>query len=70
MVRFNTWYIILTKSCRKFRRARAKSSYTKMLLLRISVDSIAQMVERRSRNPNMRVRIPLETTNFSLFSAV
>ena len=35
-----------------------------------SVDSIAQLVERRSRNLKMRVRIPLETTNFSLFSAV
>ena len=38
--------------------------------LPIPVDSIAQLVERRSRNPKMRVRIPHETTNFSLFSAV
>ena len=29
-----------------------------------------QSVERRYRNPKMRVQIPLETTNFSLFSAV
>ena len=26
--------------------------------------SIGQLVERRSRNPKMRVQIPLETTNF------
>ena len=31
---------------------------------------VTQLVERRSRNPKTRVRIPLETTNFSLFSAV
>ena len=29
--------------------------------------SIAQLVERPSRNPKMRVQIPLETTNFLLF---
>ena len=32
--------------------------------------SIAQLVEQQSRNPKMRVRIPLETTNFSLFCGV
>ena len=31
---------------------------------------IAQLVERRSRNPKMRVQIPLERTNFSLSFAV
>ena len=30
------------------------------------VSSIAQLVERRSRNPKMRVQIPLEAKNFSL----
>ena len=34
------------------------------------VGSVAQLVERQSRNPKMRVHIPLETTNFLLFSAV
>ena len=38
--------------------------------LPIPVGSIAQLVERRSRNPKMRVQIPLETTNFSLSFAV
>ena len=32
--------------------------------------SIAQLVERRFRNPKMRVQIPLESTNFSLSFAV
>ena len=36
----------------------------------IPVDSIAQLVERRSRNPKMRVQIPLETKCFLLCSAV
>ena len=30
----------------------------------------SQLVERRSRNPKMRVQFPLETTNFSLSLAV
>ena len=32
--------------------------------------SIAQWAERRSRNPKVRVQIPLEPTNFSLVVAV
>ena len=40
------------------------------LAIPIPVGSIAQLVERRSRNPKMRVQMPLEATNFSLFSAV
>ena len=31
---------------------------------------VAQLVERQSRTPKMRVQIPLETTNFSLYFAV
>ena len=53
------------KSSRKYFVHRLKLDKT-----RYPVDSIAQLVERRSRNPEMRVRIQLETTNFSLFSAV
>ena len=34
---------------------------------RYPVSSVAQLVERRSRNPKMRVQMSLETTNFSLF---
>ena len=33
-------------------------------------DNLIQLVQWRSRNPKMRVRIPLKTTNFLLFSAV
>ena len=33
-------------------------------------DSIAQLVERRSRNPMMRFQFPLKTRKFSLISAV
>ena len=36
----------------------------------IPVDSVAQCVGRRSRNPEVRVQIPLEPTNFSLVLAV
>ena len=32
--------------------------------IQFSVGSIAQFVERWSRNPKMQVQIPLETTNF------
>ena len=31
---------------------------------------LGSLEERRSRNPKMEVRIPFETANFSLFSAV
>ena len=41
-----------------------------IIIIVIIIIIITQLVERRSRNPKTRVRIPLETTNFSLFSAV
>ena len=47
-----------------------KSSLKYFAHLPIAVGSIAQLVERQSRNPKMRVQIPLETTNFSLSFAV
>ena len=34
---------------------------------RYPVSSIAQLVERRSRKPKMRVQMSVDTTNFSLF---
>ena len=48
----------------------SKTWHLNWMRLPILVDSIAQLVERRSRNPKMRVQIPLETTNISLVSAV
>ena len=53
-----------------FKTAENVKKSHKVCILVVSRSYFKCFVERRSRNPKMRVKIPLETTNFSLFSAV
>ena len=69
-------YSILTQSLKKSRLKKKQVAYSLNdaqryeIILPILVGSIAQLAERRSRNKKMRVWVPLDTTDFSLFSAL